>query len=294
MKVLIVINGEGYRSGPQMSRTRGTGDYIRRQMLASKSHIKLVNMLKSQGHEVDVILNTYKLNEKDDNDLLYYYQRNSNVIQSYFYDHLFPSENHLYENIFHNVIPKQNDYDFVLFVRIDFYLKQLFFETLKFTEDKITFPFIDSSIDLNYANNTNHFFICHPIFIMPKKYFYTFYDNTFYDNISSIIYPHDFRNGLIDSGVPKDDILFMTNTLHVCCTSLGWNPYYIVVGRSYNNLYNTNCHCCSTVEHYYDTESHKFVYDLSKTTERWKDYLDTDTLEQNMAELKENSFDELQ
>ena len=289
MKILTVLFGEGYRSGPQMSRTRGTGDYMRKQMVASKSHIKLVNMLKTQGHEVDVILNTYKLNEKDDNDLLHYYQRNSNVIQSFFYDHLFPSENHFFENMFFNVIPQPNDYDFVLIIRIDFYVKQLFFETLKFAEDKITFPFIDSNININYSNETNQFSVCHPIILVPKKYFCAFLDHNFY-----IHHPHELRIELINSGVPKDDIIFMTNTLHVCSTDLGWNPFFIMVGRGYNNLYNTSCSCCSTIEHYYDTESHKFVYDLSKTTERWKDYLDTDTLEQNMAELKENSFDELQ
>jgi len=46
MKLLLVLNGESYRSGHQMTRTRATGNYIERQMLAQKSHIKLINHIK--------------------------------------------------------------------------------------------------------------------------------------------------------------------------------------------------------------------------------------------------------
>ena len=46
MKLCIVFWGESYRSGSQMTRLRGTNDYIKRQILASKSHISLINILK--------------------------------------------------------------------------------------------------------------------------------------------------------------------------------------------------------------------------------------------------------
>lgn len=284
MKILTIFWGENYRSGPQMTRTRGMNDYIRRQILASKSHIKLVNMLKNQGHNLDIILNTYKLNPNDDNNILQYYQKNTNLILKFFYDSQFSDELAFFQNMFKNVLSNEildNKYDFVLFIRIDLYLKKIFFETLKFIPEKISFAHIDSNIN----TNSNNFLICQQIFIVPKIY---------YNILPSLQqHPHYFKDEMIEKGIPIDNITYMINTLHVCSTDLGWNPFYIQVGRSYNNQYNINCSCCSTIEHYYDTKTHTFIHDTSKTTEKWKDYLNIDTLEQNLAELQENSFEEL-
>ena len=71
MSLLLVLWGESYRSGKQMSRTRGTNNYVERQLLASSSHINLINNLKTQ-HETDVFINTYELNIRDDSNLLNY------------------------------------------------------------------------------------------------------------------------------------------------------------------------------------------------------------------------------
>ena len=43
MKLLLVLNGESYRSGSQMTRERGTKNYVERQFLECNSHIKLIN-----------------------------------------------------------------------------------------------------------------------------------------------------------------------------------------------------------------------------------------------------------
>ena len=76
MSLLIVFWGESYRSGGQISRTRGTQNYIERQLIASKSHIDMINKLK-YNYEIDVFINTYKLNISDDNNLINFYIENS-------------------------------------------------------------------------------------------------------------------------------------------------------------------------------------------------------------------------
>ena len=117
MSVLLVLWGESYRSGKQMTRTRGTQNYIERQIIASKSHINLINKL-GMNYETDVFINTYKLNNIDDRNLIEYYTKNNlNILQYIFHDRIFHSEesflNNMYDNT--NKLLETKNYEYVIF-----------------------------------------------------------------------------------------------------------------------------------------------------------------------------------
>ena len=283
MKILLVLWGESYRSGPHLSDNRGYGDYVKRQVLASKSHIKLIKHLTQGGNEVDILINTYKLNELDDNNLYTYYNQNSNVIFSIFHDIRLPSENDLFINIFNTVADVIHNYEIVILIRIDLYLKKLFFEKFTIITQNIMFAHIDSNIDLN----SNDFNICQQIFSVPKKFF-----GIISNKILNGYHPHLFRNVLISHGINKDDIIYLTPTLHVCSTDFGWNPFYIQVGRSHSTKYDVSCPYSPGVEYYYNSLTHSFVHDVSLTVDYYKNELNIDSLEENLI-LTESSFNEI-
>jgi hypothetical protein len=276
----IVLHGESYRSGPQLSRTRGTDNYIKRQLLASKSHISLINSLKEKGNNIDTILNTYKLNEKDDNNLINYYKKETHIVISQFHDSIFPGEGDFLNNMYDLVTPILNSYDFIFFIRIDLYLKKYCIQNIILDTDKIQFAHIDSNIEIQNLNSTN-FNICHHLMLIPKRFYNIITNKIMYNSI------HQIRTNIINSGISINSVGLMINTTHICSTDLGWNPLYIQVGRNYNNLYSTKGPYQMCVEYYYDNIEHKFIHDIDKTLKYWAPYLQTDTLDENLKLLNE-------
>jgi hypothetical protein len=264
-RVLLVLTGESFRNGPQFSRTRGTGDYINLQKKASTSHINLINTIKNK-YTTDIFINTYALNNADDTLLLDFYKTNCNVIKSNFHKNLFRNEDEILNNTYDNIQTIIDNYDYILFIRIDLYLKKFFIENLTF-DDKIMFAFIDSNNDLN---DYNTFSICHMIILYPKKLFHVIKNKIIYNAT------HNIRNNLINNNVSINDIRYFINTLHICTTDLGWNPLYIVVGRIYNKEYNTQIDRHDTCDHYYDNINHIFVKDINKTIKYYEKYMMTE------------------
>jgi hypothetical protein len=271
MSLLLVLWGESYRSGKQMTRTRGTKNYLERQHIACDSHINLINKLNTE-YKTDVFINTYKLNNIDDNNLIEYYKKNNVEILKYiFHDNIFSSEEHFLDNMYDNVnnLLETINYDYVILLRIDLYIKSMFIKNITLEPDKIQFPHIDSNMDFNME----HFFltkeiaICHFIMICPKK---------FYDIIKKkIIYntTHSIYNKILNSGISIDNVKFMLNTLHICSTDSGWNPLYIQVGREYKLLYN------EIEGSTYIYENHNFVLDYEKSIGFCNEYMNKETEE---------------
>lgn len=272
--ILIILTGESYRSGEQTTRTRGTDNYKLRQLLASKSHVSLANKL-SKDNNVFISLSTYKLNEIDDNILYNYYYTKTQLLDSIFYDKCFSGEcDHLNE-VFNRIKPRLNNFNYIILIRIDYYLKKYCIDNFILDQYKILFTHIDSNFDIN----NNYIPINHGLIVIPNKFYNKIYDNTLYN------LHHHSREKLLNNGLSINDIGFMTNTLHVCNTNLGWNPFYIQVGREYSNKYSNDEDCQSTIEYYYDINENKMVHDINKTVLYWKSYLNIDTLEENLEKL---------
>jgi hypothetical protein len=271
---LLVLWGESYRFGGQMTRGRGGGDYFKRQQIASKSHIGLIKVINEKFNmKTKVFINTYKLNDTDDEKLRNFYS-GEDIIYN-FYETLFDSEHTMLNNTYDvvNKIISNNDFKFILFVRIDLYLKKYFIKNVTFDDRYIKFAHIDSIIDINRVDKYN---ICQQIVLYPKKYFYTITNKIIYNAT------HEIRDKLIECNVPRNDIKYFVNTLHICSTDLGWNPLYIQVGRGNCVKYEKNMLGIQNMDYYYDEDKCIFIKDYDKTILFWKSQIEKDISEEDI------------
>ena len=275
MKLLLVLNGESYRSGSQMTRTRGTSNYYERQMLASMSHIKMINAIKYKYDiDTDVLINTYTLNDNDDNKLIDIYKSNNvNIVRSNFHKHLFNCEHDILNNNYDNTIDLNNthEYDYIFYVRIDLFLKKYLIENVSFNSEKICFSHMDS----NQTLNVDDIKVFHGMFIIPKKFFSVIYNRIIYNST------HQMYINLLKNNISRDNVEFMVNTGHVCSSDLGWNPLYIQVGRFYRIEYNIHLPYQNTCSYYYDNQKKNFVFDNDKTINYWNNYIRINELDEN-------------
>lgn len=224
-------------------------------------------------YKTDVFINTYKLNNIDDNNLIEYYKKNNVEIFKYiFHDTIFPSEEHFLNNMYDNVnnLLETINYDYVILLRIDLYIKSMFIKNITLEPDKIQFPHIDC-----YKINPNEHFltkkksICHFIMICPKKFYDIFKKKIIY-NVTHYMY-----NKMLDSGISIDNVKFMLNTLHICSTDTGWNPLYIQVGREYKLIYNET----EAGSAYIYDEHNNLVLDYEKSIGFCNEYMNKETEE---------------
>lgn len=265
-KVLILITGESFRLGSQMTRGRGGNESIPRQRLATSSHLKLIQHIKQKyNKESDVMLFTYKLNQECDNMLLELYK--PYVLSSSFLDNVMPTEDIFLQHIV-NKLKKTtiNEYDFIITLRLDIYLKQFFFDKFNLNDNKMIYTHIDPNTC--EENNVYHLGVNHAIIIFPNKYLYGFLE-------SGCWTPHAARDK-IGKIIGFENIEFMINTAHLLSTDLEWNPLYIQVGRSNNlNWVNKGCILSSDNKKEYSAD----------VVNMYNSILNTDTLEENLSKL---------
>jgi hypothetical protein len=217
MKTLLLITGESFRLGPQMSRGRGGEGSIQRQILASKSHLNIISTLKTNySIDTDICLTTYKLNNECDNLLLDMYKQY--IKYNVFYDTIFPSEELFNESVISYITSTidLNQYSHIIIIRIDLFLKDYFFSKLYLSDTKVLFAHIDSNISYTKFSS-----VCHFISVFPNIYFK--YLNTWK--------PHVVANTLAIS-IGSENIDLLIYSPHLISTDLEWNPLYIQVGRN--------------------------------------------------------------
>lgn len=246
-KCLLCITGESFRNGPQNSRLRDDSTYsIINQMRAIKSHFEFITHLKNSYNNItiDVLLNIYSFNTQKDNELINSYQDNSNIDHVYLYlKYELLGEYGLLFNTYDIISNELNydDYTFILFFRIDLFLKP-YFNTVFDLREKIRFTHVNE-IYKNFNNfnigmphekfhavgimSEDKTFIEKPligyqILYVPHKYFNTIHQKKIYFHGS---YPHILQL------VPKEDIDFFLYTFHSSSTDISWNPIFHLVGR---------------------------------------------------------------
>lgn len=281
-KILLILWGESYRSGSQMTRTRGTQNYIERQLFASQSHVDFINHIKhTHNVETDLVIKSYKLNEKDDNKLIKFYKDRANLINHMLHDNLFSSESLFLNDMYNDTceLIVNNCYSHVLYIRIDIYLKNYFIKNVML-DDKIKFAFIDSNASLDKMNNEKKKYICQQIIIYPKEFFYVIQRKIIYNAT------HEICNHLIENNVSENNIDFLVNTLHICSTDIGWNPLFVQVGRHYNLLYSRSLDCHNTIEYIFNNESKLLLLDKEKTVNYWNHYILNEEAAENVEICK--------
>ena len=162
MKGILILIGASFRSGGQFSTIRGNDDSYMNQMKASKSHIQFIEKLQEKKCDMHVYISSYTTKFDDDLKNMY----SDYLIKSDFYDDLIGIDTLIHNSI--KNIEDLNIYDFVLFVRIDLYLKQKFMDIFNLEWNTIRFPSIcfkpHHKVDIHPRVNDMMLFI-------PKKYF---------------------------------------------------------------------------------------------------------------------------
>jgi hypothetical protein len=227
-KFLLVINGETFRHGPQGSRDRGGEESHKLQIFASKSHIKLIEHLKEKfGINCDVFLSYYELNDLWDNEF-------ENIYTDYLkfsYRHLslLGEQNlHYFITDFINKNINYNQYEFILFIRPDLYLKKYFFDVFEMSSDKIKFAHVNEITDhlgKSYHETNGVPLINHQICYVPNKFYDKLLSKCFWGGC------HLSYICAISCGIKKENIDFFIKTYHSSSTSNTWNPIFHQVGR---------------------------------------------------------------
>ena len=150
-----------------------------------------------------------------------------------------------------------NDYDFILFVRIDFYIRDFFIDYFNICENKIKYAHVDSNLNKKcnaiLCSQTHHGDypinsfpeICHNITYIPKKHFNLLIDDIAWNG-------HKSANNVCKI-IDRSNIGLFIDTYHYCSTDGEWNPIYCMVDRSESkNFYNLN--------YRFDIESGKKIY----------------------------------
>ena len=231
-KGLICYYGGAFRDGHNGSSRQDTEKGFDSQFYSTQSHMKLTELIKAKGFEVDTIINTY--HSTFENDLSKWYEPykillnkiNKNIKSTSGRDNLISGT---IKNI-KNLTP--TDYDFILFIRIDLFLKPEFYKVLNIYSEKIEFlahNFYQGHCGFTPQKDPE---VVDLILFIPKKYFYMLDDKfKLHHNVWSY-YKKEYL-------LTDNDMAFMTDLRFDSNTYLDYNPYYIISGRPENKVVHT-------------------------------------------------------
>lgn len=225
MKALLIIIGESFRTGIQGSRLRGLEISYEGQIKACSSHMKFVNNLKEKNNiDTDIIFQTYET--KYNKDLIKIYEKK--LINYKFYEDVI-GLNNLFQNSIES-IKDINVYDYILYIRIDLFLKDFFTEIFNPNYETITFPSICFK-KFNADRSGNDPRVNDTMLFIPKKY---------YNYIKKIIINHDSWRDLIrKTNLTYDDLDTMLKTYHDSDSYKDYNPIYYIVNRKESNVFHS-------------------------------------------------------
>lgn len=227
MNGLIILLGESFRLGCQGNRNRGTTESYNEQMKACKSHNTFIEHIitKFNMESVSVYISSYTT--QFDNDLLSNY--NKYLIGNTLYPDVIGIT-----SLFHNSINKiQNieKYDFVLYIRIDLFLKEYFIEIFNPTINIILFPSICWARDCKTGSNPR---VNNMILFVPKKYY------TYINKIE--MYHNDWDILINKTDLTYNDLDTMIHTYHDSDSFKDYNPLYYIVNRQESKDFHSEGH----------------------------------------------------
>jgi len=233
MNGLIFFLGGSFRNGKQGNLDIGSEESYNEQINASKSHVTFISHIinKFNMNSVSAYISSY--HTKFDADLIHVYEKyllgytmHKNIIGIH---NLFHKSIHIIEDI--------NQYDFVLMIRIDLFLKEYFVNIFDPRINKILFPSITWYKDHKVHITNDYPRVNDTIFFVPKKYFnfikYISYNNNCSDG-------HNNWKYLVENGkLSYDDIDTMINTYHDSDSEKDYNPLYYIVNREENKIFHS-------------------------------------------------------
>lgn len=226
MNGLIIHLGESFRLGGQHTRNRGDEKSVDEQIKAANSHIHFITHIidKYKLNSISVYISSYNTQYNDN--LLQIYEKY--LIGSTFYEDVI-GLNNLFHNALNN-IENIEKYDFVLFIRIDLFLKPYFTEIFNPNSNMILYPTICWYKD---SRTNNHPRVNDMIMFIPKKYFK-------YLNNINIGHHNSWSELITNTDLTYDDLDTMINTYHDSDSAKDYNPLYYIVNRPETNIFHSN------------------------------------------------------
>jgi hypothetical protein len=218
--ILFILSGQVFRINHFDNE-----EIIKRQIVATLSHLDLINTIKDKfNYSVKILFN---ISNNNNNYIIY------NILKNYILkvNEYIKVESEfvlIYEtlNLLKNIDLKEENIKYIFFLRPDLYLKKYFICNFKLNNEKIIYTHIDA----NYKNfDFKHFpSVCHGIVLIPEIFFNLIVGSWHYhgsaDNFMKVI--ND--NNKID---------FFDNRLYYTTSEYNWNPMYIIIDRPiFNNI----------------------------------------------------------
>ena len=223
-KALICYYGGAFREGDVFSTKQDSKYGYDSQKNNSITHAKLKEVLNEKGYQTDILINTR--NTKYGNLLKSWYEPYNMIINKL--SDKIHGRDYMIQSTIDN-IKKLNisDYDFILFIRIDLFLKPDFFDVLDTESDKINF-LANNYNPRDCINKKDNDPVVNDLFILiPKKYFYIL-DSKFKLH-------HESWNYLKKQYKLKDsDMTFMSDKMFDANSIIDKNPYYLMSSRKEN------------------------------------------------------------
>lgn len=218
-KGLLILFGESFRLGGQGNRNRGSDKSYDEQILASESHMKLVEILRGKGFDLDVSINSYST--KFDSNLREVY-KNSLIDEMFHKQPGGRGQN----NLIHTCLNRINNieqYEFILNMRIDIRLKEKFFEIFNPHASQILFPSVCWIGGHKCGKNGKHPRINDMMMFVPRKFF---------GIAKEIKLQHESWHKLVEEHeLSYEDLDVMIDTFHDSDSKKDFNPIYYIVNR---------------------------------------------------------------
>nr|QFG74636.1 MAG: hypothetical protein [Megaviridae environmental sample] len=221
IKALLILFGESFRLGNQGNRNRGYHRSYKEQINAAKSHMKFIKSLKNINMMVSI--NSYTTTYDSVLNKIYEHV----LLDSKYYKNLIGQNRLIYNCI--NRINNINSYSFVIYMRIDIFLKDKFIEIFNPYSEKILFPSICFK---PYDKVGIHPRVNDTIMFIPNKFF---------NLLKKIKLDHKTWYQLIVSLKLKyEDLDTILNSYHDSDSAKDYNPIYYIVNRKVSNTHKTN------------------------------------------------------
>jgi len=223
----IILRGEAFRQGSQFTRTRGSSAVYDAQIEACNSHLAFFKHLQKQDPtlKLDVVLDTYTT----DFDLQLSAIYSSYLVHTTFRKDLAKRAAYLIKESIETAIKQEKQYEYIMVLRLDLFLKQKFIETFHAPQDKILFLSVCWHQDRKTHNNqprVNDVFYYFPIRQYHKMFAFMTKPTFYHDSL-----------GLVK--LERSDYDFITREYVDSDSEKDYNHYYRIIGRSESAVFHS-------------------------------------------------------
>jgi len=228
-KGLICYYGGAFRDGGNGTSMHDTDRSYDSQYYATQTHLKLTDLIKRKGYTVDTMINTY--HSYFEKELTKWYNPFNIILNTINKTgKSTDGRDKIIQSCVKNIKNMStNDYDFVLFIRIDLFLKPEFYKILNIESEKVQFlahNFYQGHCGFTDQKDPE---VVDLILFIPKKYFYMLDNNFKLNHNSWSYYKKEYK-------LKNEDLHFMSDLRFDSNSYLDFNPYYIISGRPENTV----------------------------------------------------------